>query len=120
MSNYANRESILLLANSLQIEAISIEGSAPIYIRGMSAKERDSFESSCMQGKGKTRQVNLENIRARLLTRSICNPSGERLFQDSDSDLLGTIPASIADKLFSASQKLSGLSSGDVEELAGN
>ena len=120
-TSHATKESILALAGSTQIERIEVaELNSPIYIRGLSARERDSFEASCMPGKGKARALNMENIRARLLVRSICNEVGARLFQDHEADALGTVPASVVDKLFSVAQRLSGLSTNDVEELAGN
>jgi len=118
---HATKDAILALAGSTQIERIEVaELSNPIYIRGLSARERDSFEASCMNGKGKARGLNMDNVRARLLVRSICTETGERLFQDHEADALGSVPAAVVDRLFTVAQRLSGLSTNDVEELAGN
>lgn len=120
-TGHATKDAILALAGTLQIERVEIPGlDAPIFLRALSAKERDSFEASCMAGRGKSRNLNMENVRARLLVRSICDEQGTRLFADHDAEALGGVPAAVIDRLFNRAQVLSGLSQGDVEELAGN
>jgi hypothetical protein len=73
-----------------------------------------------MAGKGKARGLNMDNVRARLLVRSICDANGERIFGDHEADALGNVPAAVIDRLFTIAQQLSGLSPTDVEDLAGN
>jgi hypothetical protein len=118
---HATKDAILALANATKVERVDIAGlDAPIYVRGLSARERDAFEASCMAGRGKARGLNMENVRARLLVRAICTETGERLFGDHDAEALGNVPAAVVDRLFTLAQQLSGLSPTDVEELAGN
>jgi hypothetical protein len=115
------KEQFLKLSDTQEIEQVMFESlNTSVFIRAISASERDAFEASCMAGKGKNRGVNMENVRARLLVKSICDETGKRLFADHEADALGNMPAKIADKLFSVAQKLSGLSPADVEEIAGN
>lgn len=116
-----DKNGILSLASRLRVEPVTIEGVAdPIFLRTLTGRERDGFEQSCFTQKGKDRVMNTENIRAKLLVRSICDDKGVRLFQDGEADSLGGIPADILDILFSKAQKMSGLAPSDVEELAGN
>jgi hypothetical protein len=115
------KEQFLALQGKLKCEPVLIEGmSAPVYIRTMTGRERDAFEASCFQQKGKTRELNMENLRAKLLVRSICDADGTRLFTDADVNLLGNMPADVLDVLFAKAQELSGLASKDVEEMVGN
>jgi len=118
---HATKEAILALASATKIERVDVPGlDAPIFVRGLSARERDAFEASCMAGRGKARGLNMDNVRARLLVRAICSETGERIFADHEAEALGNVPASIVDRLFTLAQQLSGLSPSDVEELAGN
>ena len=116
-----DKTGILSLASRLRVEPVTIDGVAePIFIRTLTGRERDGFEQSCFTQKGKDRVLSTENIRAKLLVRSICDEKGVRLFQDNEAEQLGGIPADILDILFTKAQKMSGLAPSDVEELAGN
>lgn len=115
------RDNLLALKSRLTIEEVAVDGLAePVYIRTLTGRERDAFESACFTQRGKTRVLNTDNIRAKLLVRSICDKDGVRVFTDADVDAIGDMPASVLDELFTVAQRLSGLSSTDVEELAGN
>lgn len=116
-----DKTTILALASRLRVEPVTIEGvKDPVYIRTLTGRERDGFEQSCFTQRGKDRVLSTENIRAKLLVRSICDEKGVRLFSDNEADSLGGIPADILDVLFTRAQKMSGLAPSDVEELAGN
>ena len=116
-----DKTSILSLASRLRVEPVTIDGVAdPIFLRTLTGRERDGFENACFTQRGKDRVLSTENIRAKLLVRSICTEKGERIFQDNEAELLGSIPADILDILFTKAQKMSGLAPADVEELAGN
>ena len=116
-----DKNSILSLASRLRVEPVTIDGSTdPIFLRTLTGRERDGFENACFTQRGKDRVLSTENIRAKLLVRSICTEKGERIFQDNEAELLGSIPADILDILFTKAQQMSGLAPADVEELAGN
>jgi len=115
------KEAFLALKSNLKIEAVSIAGMAePVYVRAMTGRERDAFESSCFQQRGKNRELNTENLRAKLLVRAICTKDGERLFSDAEVSVLGDMPAAVLDELFTVAQRLSGLAQADVEDMVGN
>jgi hypothetical protein len=120
--NYMSlKANLLSLRGSLKIERVNVvDLSEPVYIRSLTGRERDAFESACFQQRGKTRVLNTENIRAKLLCRALCDEKGARLFADTEVDAVGDLPAAVLDELFTIAQRLSGLSSNDVEELAGN
>lgn len=115
------KDQLLALKGRIKVEAVQIDGmTEPVFVKTMTGKERDAFEASCFVQKGKNREFNTQNLRAKLLTRTICDAEGVRLFGDHEADLLGDMPSDVLDALFTAAQKLSGLAASDVEEMVGN
>lgn len=110
----------ILKVQDIKIESVSVpEWGGDVYVKGMTGAERDQFESSIveMHGKGNTR-VKLENIRAKLVALTTCDETGERLFTSKDAEALGKKSAAALQRVFEVSQRLSGLTPGDVDELA--
>ena len=86
------------------------------FVRTLSGTERDAFESSLLAGKNKT----LDNFRAKLLVRCLCDEGGERIFGDEDMAALGNTRADVLDQLFTAARRLNGIGNDDVKELTKN
>lgn len=91
-----------------------------VWVRTITGTERDAFEQSSIEVRGKSREANLRNIRARLCVLCIVDESGERLLQDSDAEAFGKHPAPLVDRIFAVAQRLNGLGAKDVEDLAKN
>ena len=109
----------ILNSDDLPREEVVVElWGGSVWVRTLTGTERDQFESSCIKSKGKNSGVNMENIRARLCVLTICNETGERLFDARDIDAIGKKSAMCLDLIFAVSQKLNGLGSDDVESLA--
>lgn len=87
-----------------------------VYVKGMSGGERDEFERSCRDPKGRLRG----NVRARLAVRTLVDEDNTRLFTDDDVQMVGRIRVDILQRIFNTAQKLSGISDADVEELGGD
>lgn len=96
-----------------QIVKVPILGD--VIVRGMTGTERDEFEAGLIVGKGRHRDVNLRNMRARLVWYCAVDESGDRVFSDPDS--LGRIRADVLNMLFTVAQKLSGITEEDADEL---
>ena len=110
----------ILSAKDLHTETVYVpEWGGSVIVRTITGFERDQFEASITEGK-KGAKVNLENLRARLVALSTVNEKGERIFTLADVKALGRKSASALDKVFAVAQRLSGLTSEDVEELAKN
>jgi hypothetical protein len=88
-----------------------------VIVQGMSGVQRDAWEKSLIVGKGKRRDVNTENVRARLAVRCLVNEDGSRMFADGEAVLLGEWPAAALNRIFEAAQRLSGVSDEDVDEI---
>ena len=102
-----------------------------VTLRGFSSRERDAFEedqlrrSNAKARNGAKRkagdmQPDLSNFRARLVSRHIVEDGVRTLANPRGEEALGEQPASVIDPLFAVTQRLSGFSAADVEELAGN
>lgn len=108
----------ILSINDLEIEEVFIpEWKDSVYVRSLTAFERDKLEQDLIDSKGKASIKNLENLRARLCSISICNENGELLFSPNEVKALGEKNASALSRIFSVAQRLSGLTSDDVENL---
>jgi hypothetical protein len=113
------KDSILAAADMTTETVECPEWGGPVHVRTLSGTERDAFEASMLDAKGKGAS-NLANIRARLLVRALCDDSGNRLFADADADALGRKSAKVLDRLFDVAQRINGLGAKDVEALQGN
>lgn len=114
------REDILAIED-IQKELVEIpEWGGSVWVYGMTAAERDHLEKGLIQTKGKDVQTNLENIRAKLAVICVRDEDGKRIFNEADIHELGRKSASALDRIFDVAQRLSGLSTRDIEELSKN
>lgn len=112
-------KSDILSAVDTKTELVAVpEWGGEVYVRGMSGLERDAFETSIVQQRGKSQSVNLSNIRAKLCAASICDENGKLLFTQGDVSELGKKSAIALQRVFEVAQKLSGIGADDIDELA--
>jgi hypothetical protein len=104
----AQREAILA-SDDLRKEPVEVPwqmGGEKLYIRELTAKERDEYLAITMKAGtfawGK-------NLTAELLVKAIVNEDGERLFSDDDAEKLGAKGTSVLSKLFKVAMRLSGM-----------
>lgn len=108
----------LLAAIGLPRETVRIpELGGDVLVQGMSGAQRDAWEASLVEGKGKRRHMNTANIRAKLVAQCCIDDGGNRLFTDTDIDVLGSTRVDVLNRLFGVAQRLSGVSDEDVDEL---
>jgi hypothetical protein len=109
--------STILASSDLGLELVEVpEWGGHVHIRPMTGGERDAFEFDVTSRKNK----NYRGVRARLIAMVVCDADGARMFSDEDVEELQAKNASALDRLFSAAQRISGLTDEDVEELEGN
>ncbi len=110
----------ILESQDLPRELVNVpEWGGSVWIRCLTAAERDAFEASMLNTESKG-AIRMANVRAKLVCRAACNEDGSRIFLDADADKLGRKSAAAMDRLFSVAQRLSGMSAKDVEELEKN
>ena len=90
---------------------------AAVWVRGMTGAERDKFESSIVESRGKGTKVNMVNVRARLASLTICDEGGNRLFTQADIAALSAKSASALQRIFAVAQRLSGIGDEDVKDF---
>lgn len=113
-----SREQILG-AQDRKTEDVEVpEWGGTVRVRSLSGSERDAYEAGIVQLRGDgSRKFTLQNARARLVSLSLCDENGERMFTDADIIKLGDKSALALERVFDAARRLSGLSDEDVEEL---
>jgi len=108
-------------ANDLERELVEIpEWGGAVYVRAMTALERERFEESLMQGRGKKMRMRLTYARARLAVIVCEDAEGNPLFSEDDIAWLAKKSAKALDRIFDVASRLSGLSEEDVEDLVKN
>ena len=91
-----------------------------VWVRELSAREKDDFERSLMRRTGRKTEVSTENVRAKLAVLCCCDENGARIFQDEDVAALTTRPAGVLSKIYEAAQKINEVDDEDVDELVKN
>jgi len=108
----------ILGANDLIREVVNVpEWGGDVYVYTMTGEERDSFEVSIVDGKGKTTFL---NIRAKLCARTIRDEEGNRIFTDKEIDLLGKKSGIALDRIFDVAKRLNGIGKEEIKELEKN
>jgi len=111
----------ILQADDLPVEDVDVpEWGGTVRVRTLSGAERDRFEGSITEQRGKKIKVKADNIRAKLVALSVVNEKGQPVFDEGDVRQLGKKSAKALDRVFDVAQRLSGISDEDVEELAKN
>lgn len=89
-----------------------------VWVQGMSGTDRDDWEKSLIVGRGKRKDINTANARAKLSVRCLVDkPGGTRLFGDEHAALIGNLPAAVLQPIFEKAQRLCGVSDEDIDEL---
>lgn len=111
----------IISANDIITETISIpEWGGDVSIKVMSGTERDAFESSIFEQKGKDIQRNLNNLRAKLVSKCLIDDKGSRLFSDKEIEIVGKKSAKVLDRLYEVCVRINGIGQKDVEDLTKN
>lgn len=113
MTTMLTRDQILA-ADDLKRQAVAVpEWGGDVYVRMLTGGERDAFEVSA-------ELKDRKNIRAKLLSLTVCDEAGVRLFTDADILALTGKSAAALERLFEAAMKLNRIGAKDVEELEKN
>lgn len=111
------REAILSQRTLRRQEVQCPEWGVTLFIREMTGAERDEWDQSLTNGKGK---VDIRNIRARLVAQCAVDAEGGRIFTQADAEALGAVSAKALDRCAKVAQNLNGLGESDLEEAKGN
>jgi len=111
----------ILRVKDIETRTVNVpEWGGDVLVRGMTGIERDAFEAKILDQSGKKTKVNLQNARARLVSITVVDEEGNRLFTENEIVLLGTKSATALSRVYDVAASLSGISDDDIEELLGN
>lgn len=96
------------------------EWGGSVRVKALNGAERDAFEASLTQQKGKQFKMNMQNVRARLARLTCVDEKGAPIFQPSDEHWLGEKSAAALDRVFDVAMRLAGMRDQDIEELTEN
>lgn len=111
----------ILGAKDIVTEDVEVpEWGGTVRVTGLNGLERDQFESTLVEQKGKKTRVDLRNARARLVSMTVVDEAGKRVFSPDHVGILGTKSAAALDRVYTVAARLSGLTDEDMDELTGN
>lgn len=116
------REAILA-KNTLRAELVTVpEWGGTVRVRELTGAERDQYEAAIVKMQKGSSQVDLtmDNARARLVSMSVIDGSGARVFTAEDVQRLGNLSGAALDVVFDVAARLSKITADDLDELAGN
>lgn len=109
----------ILAPRQMATETVSVpEWGGDVVVRELTGAERDQWEGSFIRIEDGKREVNYENIRARLVALSVVDESGDRIFDLDDVGVLGQQPAAALDRVFMVARRLSHMTDEDIQKLA--
>lgn len=118
--SFLSKEQILA-ANDTTFETVEVpEWGGSVKVKSMTGIERDKFEESVFEQKGKDTKMNLKNFRAKLCALTMVDEAGNRLFGEDEIPALGKKSAKALDRVFTIAQSLNGIGQKEVEELTKN
>jgi hypothetical protein len=119
MSIAAELRERILAAPDLHRELVEVpEWGVSLYVRVMTARERDAFEAQQLTLAKQDRGT--DNIRARLVVLTAVDEQGARVSGDADADALGNKAVSAMDRLANVAMRINRFTASDIEELKGN
>lgn len=112
-----NRDAILS-ADDRGFDEVDIpEWGGTVRISSITAGQRDAYEQSMIEERGRDRRMNLRNARAKLIVLCAVDEAGRPLFSKDDVNQLSRRNAKPVDRLFDACKAIAGLSDDDVDKL---
>lgn len=115
-----------LKGDKLKKEKVELEDGNFVYVREMTAHERNQWEQSMytkVKGKGGREdfQSNLNDYQAKLAVFTICDKDGNLLFDFNDyKELANKVSASKLNKIVDVAYRLSGITEEDKEDMLKN
>ena len=92
------------------------EWGGTLTIRTLTGAERDQFESAFVNQD----KIDIRGMKARLIQLTVMNGDGQPMFTKADLQKINSKSASVIDRIWHVSRRLSGLTKEDADELVGN
>lgn len=126
MGNLLSRE-VLLSKQSLQVQKVDLGDDDYVFVREMTARERDTFEQSLTKANRNSKGVvvgydqQLGDFRAKMAVVTLCDESGTLLLKPEDYAMLSqNMGIKRMELIVNEAQKLNKITDEDKEELIKN
>ncbi len=120
MTKLLTRDAILG-ASDIKSEEVRVpEWGGTVRVRGLTAAQRDQVEAQAVSRRGNNVDINMANIRARIVAFTIVGDDDKPIFTNADVKALGEKSARALDRVFEVATRLSGMGESDIEDLAKN
>lgn len=113
------KEKILAATNGKKIVSVDVPDIGELHLRSMTAAEFDKLMASVKTQYGGD-LAKRANWRAWLVSQVLCEPNGDRVFEDGEESILGQLPSGTIQFLFDRFAAMNGLSKEAEEEIVGN
>jgi hypothetical protein len=108
----------ILSSTTKKIHKVEVpEWGTAVFMRTMTAGERDAWELAWLDKQGKG---GVANFRSVFLVKCLCDENGTRLFADNEVEQLAAQDSKVINRLFEIAREQNGLTSDQVDELAKN
>jgi hypothetical protein len=108
----------ILASSKKNLQKVSVpEWGVDVFLRTMTAGERDAWELAWIEKQGKG---GVANFRSVFLAKCLCDENGNRLFSDAEVPQLAEQDASVVNRLFELARERNALTADQVDELAKN
>lgn len=116
-----SRDEILQTLDATTETIFVPEWGGSVFVKTLSAEEREEFENLFINDDGKRKpQTEITNLRAFLVSLSVVNENGERVFTTDDVEELNRKNANCIERIFNVAQRLSALREQDIKALTKN
>ena len=111
----------ILGAMDTTVEQIDVpEWDGTVFVRTLSGTELDEFEGENYEVVNGQVNVNKRNVRARLLSRAICDQDGKPLFTLKDVEALGKKSGRALNRVVAVAERINGLDKRALEDAGKN
>lgn len=117
------KEQILAAQDCAPVAVETPEWGGTIYVRPMTAAERDRYTIVSARLAGRGREIDpseYTDLTLRLLALTICDEEGKLVFSEADIKLLAAKSGEVVDRVFRVAQSVNGIGGKAVAAIAKN
>ena len=113
----SNAKDLIFGAADVKVEKVNVpEWPVPVFVRVMSGKSRDVFESAVMSRKTEGGGMSTSGIRALMVALTACDESGTLYFTESDIPAIEEKSADVLQRIFDAATEINAISTASAEK----
>ncbi len=113
----------IFTCNDRNVEEVSTpEWGGSVYVLSLDGTGRDEFEAGSMVKNDKSGEYDVvtANLRARLVSATVCDADGNLLFTPEDVAELGQRNSAVLSRIYDVAARLAGITKADLDELVKN